>query len=241
MENPTSFPTGIHDIDREILFNTPDDELFAICLASKYTQELCNESFWRNKFIREFGTDLGKYVDKPYNQLYKYLRPLNDEELLEISSEKGYLPIIVIIIEKNIVDIHKNNDEAFQNAAEYGHLDVVKYLVKGPETQDPRRPWHPADIHTNNDYSLRYAALNGNLNVVKYLIECGADIHAYNDEALRCAAYNSHLDVVKYLIKNGADIHVDNGILLDNAKRKGYGRIENYLMKKMYKNHINIS
>jgi hypothetical protein len=42
-------------------------------------QQICNESFWRNKFIREFGTDLGKYADELYGYLYRKLKPLNVE------------------------------------------------------------------------------------------------------------------------------------------------------------------
>jgi hypothetical protein len=64
MDIPNNFPTGIHDIDREILFNTPDEELYSFCLSSKYMQQVCDENFWGNKFIREFGTDLGKYADE---------------------------------------------------------------------------------------------------------------------------------------------------------------------------------
>jgi hypothetical protein len=78
MEIPTNFPTGILDIDREILFHVPDKQLFVASISSKYMQHVCNEPFWHNKFIREFGTDVGKYVDKQYKNLYKELKPLND-------------------------------------------------------------------------------------------------------------------------------------------------------------------
>jgi hypothetical protein len=54
------FPTGVPDVDRKILFNVEHEELFSICIASKYLFEISNESFWRNKFTRHFGTDLKK-------------------------------------------------------------------------------------------------------------------------------------------------------------------------------------
>jgi ankyrin repeat protein len=230
MEMP-SFPTGIHDIDREILFNTPDEELFSTCISSKYLQEVCNESFWRNKFIREFGTDLGKYADKSYMNMYKELKPLDDEQLLEISAIRGYLPIIKVLVEENIIDIHAGDDDALINASLNGHLDVVKYLIEGPKNPKcpwdegckPLVPWHPANIHAGDDAAFIVAATNGHLDVVKYLIEGPgpldpwdedykslmpwhpANIHADDDGAFCYAAANGHLDVVKYLIEGPED------------------------------------
>jgi hypothetical protein len=140
MNSQYSFPTGIHDIDREILFNAPDEELYSTCISSKYMQQVCNESFWKNKFIREFGTDLGKYADKSYIHLYKELKPLNNKKLLKISAKRGYLPLIQSLIEQGIFNVNAYDDIALCNAARYGHLDVVKYLVEGPEDRDPKRP-----------------------------------------------------------------------------------------------------
>jgi ankyrin repeat protein len=215
MELPTNFPTGIHDIDREILFNVPDKKLFRTCIKSKYMQQVCNESFWRNKFIREFGTDLGKYADKSYRDLYRILSPLSNYELFEASIQYGYLPIIKSLFEENIIDIHNEGDKALISAAYYGHLDAVKYLIE-----------NGANIHAEDDAALRNAAYNDHLDIAKYLIEGpedakgdkrpwgAADIHAMNDLALRIAAYHGNLDIVKYLIENGANIHVNNDELL---------------------------
>jgi ankyrin repeat protein len=236
MENPTSFPTGIHDIDREILYNVSDKELFSACLSSKYMQEVCNESFWMNKFIIEFGTDLGKCADKPYKNLYKKLKPLNNEKLLTSSSKRGYLSLIKLLIEDpwRGTDIHVFDDKALRNAAFNGHLDVVKYLIK-----------NGANIHANYDESIRFAAKNNHLDVVKYLIKHGADIHAYRDEALRYAANNGHLNVVKYLVEGpwnenlqplvpweSANIHVYNDYALRKSALNGYLDVVKYLIEK---------
>ena len=101
---------------------------------------------------------------------------------------------------KELISVKVQN-RALKLVAEYGHLDIVKYLIE-----------RGADIHTCDDYSLRIASCCGHLKVVQYLIENGADIHA-NDiqfsitcHALRLACWNGHLDVVKCLLKNGADI-----------------------------------
>src|SRR6185369_2961863 len=81
-------------------------------------------------------------------------------------------------------------------AAEYGHIEIVKYLFE-----------RGADIRIYSDMALRYSAQNGHLQVVKYLIENGAYVHAINDSSLCYSAENGHLSVVEYLLYQGADIH----------------------------------
>jgi hypothetical protein len=59
---------------------------------------------------------------------------------------------------ENGADIHADDDYALVFAVSYGHLDVVKYLIEGPEdAEDDKRPWdegckllvpwHPANIN----------------------------------------------------------------------------------------------
>jgi hypothetical protein len=70
------------------------------------------------------------------------------------------------------VNIHIYNDYALLHAAEYGHLDVVQFLVE-----------NGANIHSRNDSALLCAARNGHLNTVQYLVENGADIsYLLNDK-----------------------------------------------------------
>ena len=92
-------------------------------------------------------------------------------------------------------------------AAKYGYLDIVKYLVE-----------HGADIHDDDYRAVCRASEYGHLNVVKYLVEHGADIHADYDASLQWASQNGHLDIVKYLVEQGADIHADNDYAIWSAK-----------------------
>jgi ankyrin repeat protein len=215
-----SFPTGIHDIDREILFNIPDEELFSTCISSKYLQEVCNENFWQNKFIRKFGVDLGKDADKPYRDLYREFNLLNTKELFKNSLKKGYLPIIKSLVDKNIINIHDDNERALRSAACFGHLVIIKYLVNSG-----------ADIHAFDDAALSNSAVCGHLNVVKYLIKHGANIHTKNDETFRHTALYGHLDIVKYLIKNGANIHANGDYALRLAAINGHLNVVKYLIE----------
>jgi ankyrin repeat protein len=207
-------------------------------------QQVCDETFWRNKFIREFGTDLCKYADKSYRDLYRKLSPLSDYELFETSIQYGYLPIIKSLIEENIIDIRKKGDKALRIATENGHLDIIKYLGK-----------QGVDIHRYNDHALREAAEFGYFDVVKYLVENGADINVYNGLALRIAAKHGNLDIVKYLIEgpldpkrpwevglqplvpwHPANIHAYNDNTLFEAATNGHLDVVKYLIE----NGINI-
>jgi hypothetical protein len=55
-----------------------------------------------------------------------------------------------------------------------GHLEVVKYLVKGG-----------ADIHTNNDEPLRCASEGDHSDVVLFLVSRGANLDAGGGKALK--------------------------------------------------------
>ncbi len=116
------------------------------------------------------------------NQLKKL-----DRQLIEASKDGNLSQVKSLIIEG--ADIHADGDCALHLAAEFGQLEMVKYLVED----------HDANVNTWDDYSIRWAALKGQLEVVKYLVSKGANIHAQNDCALRWAAENGHLEVVKYL------------------------------------------
>ena len=90
------------------------------------------------------------------------------------------------------INIDILNKELFW-ASEYGHLDVVRLLIK-----------NGADVSARDNFALRSASYNGNLEVVRLLIDIGADVSALDNYALKWASYYGHLEVVKLLIENGA-------------------------------------
>ena len=49
--------TGVEDVDREILLNLDDKDLFTTCSLSRTTKKLCDDKFWYRKFIRTYGTN----------------------------------------------------------------------------------------------------------------------------------------------------------------------------------------
>ena len=76
------------------------------------------------------------------------------------------------------------NEWACANAAQNGHLEVLKYLREEAEA-----PW--------DWYTASWAAGNGHLHILEYLVERKYD--KYNEDACELAAENGHLDCLKYL------------------------------------------
>ena len=88
-------------------------------------------------------------------------------------------------------------------AAEYGKLDMAKYLVE-----------NGADVNDRDDYEylpIHYAAMSGNLELIKYLIDKGAALYAkgYGGASVLHIAMSSDPDpaVFKYLISMGCDVN----------------------------------
>ena len=76
------------------------------------------------------------------------------------------------------------DERACENAAENGHLEVLKYL-----REEAKAPW----IWT----TASSAARNGHLQILEYLVERKYD--KYDEYACRNAAMDGHLDCLKYL------------------------------------------
>jgi ankyrin repeat protein len=97
-------------------------------------------------------------------------------------------------------DVNVNKNSAMRLAAIYGHLKIVKYLVK-----------QGADIHAVNDLALQVAARYGHREVVQYLNNIKERKLTMNlNEQLFNECENGNLDKVKRLVKQGADIHADD-------------------------------
>ena len=124
-----------------------------------------------------------------------------DKELLH-ASRNGDLSEV-----KRLVEVQHVNPNAFgalsttplHLASEYGHLDIVRYLVEERECDTEPNNFFPAPLHL--------AACAGRLDVVKYLIvkgRCNPMCRVkYNSATpLQLACEEGKVDVVKYLIED---------------------------------------
>ena len=111
-------------------------------------------------------------------------------------------------------------DEEMIEAAENGHLEVVRELLK-----------RGADIHYRDDEALLVAAVKGNLELVHLLLDSGANVNARDDMALRSAAAFGHLEIVRLVLQRGANVHALDDDALCMAAEYGYREMVQLLLQ----------
>jgi len=158
---------------------------------------------------------------------------------------------IIVINNKNKLNIIENNDYTLLWASENGYIEVVKHLVSKIRV----------NIHVYNDSPLKLACENGHLETIKYLINHGADVNLalqfaaeyghlnivkyfnmkkdininYNNNALQLASENGHLDTVKYLI---SEIGANDDIALQKAYENEHTDIISYIQYNRWVNYM---
>lgn len=183
------------------------------------------------KFLIEKGADINigflyscKFAKTNRDNIIKYIisnNPdlfYNDGEALMNASIAGDGKLVEYLIDHGLTPYI---DDAFTNACESGHFQIVKYLFnKG------------AQINTliNNANPLVLSCQNGFLNIVEFLIENNADIHICNDNAILTATRNGHLKIVKYLIRSGMNLQSLNDVLLEACVDNNHFEILKYLI-----------
>ena len=96
----------------------------------------------------------------------------------------------------------ENGKTLLHLATEYGHADIVKYLLANginPDTTDRM-----------GNTALQIAAYNGFPEISKLLINAGANVNtsnSYGITPLLNALFNQQYDIARFLIHNGANIH----------------------------------
>ncbi len=227
---------GNKDIDRKLFNELEDEDLVNMCQVNKKAQSLCNDQiFWMNRVFQRFGyvggnilrTNKDKYWGTWSEYYIKDLRKIKSNATFKLifGSYKGRLDHVVISLMGHGADIHIGNDEALKSASQYGHLDIVRYLV-GLKPDG-------ANIHIDNDIALRLASENGHLDIVRYLVELkpdGGDIHTRDEYALRWASINGHSDIVKYLISAGANVYANDDEALRYSSQNGHSDVVKYLI-----------
>ena len=100
---------------------------------------------------------------------------------------------------------------ALAYAAEYGQLELVKYLIDSKD----------ADIHICFDYPLRYAAGNGHIEIVKYLLstnKINTQTSFYN-QAIDWAKHDKHTKIIK-ILKDHIAKEKKNKVVRENLNEK---------------------
>lgn len=140
-------------------------------------------------------------------------------DLLDAINQNNTKQIKQLLLDPD-VNIHTNNERALRWATEYGHLDVVKFLVE-----------NGANVHTTNSMPLRLAVLGGYLDIVKFLVEHGANVHVDDNMPLRMAAIDGYFDILKFLVEHGANPEAENNRVIRGAANNGHIDIVAYLLQ----------
>ena len=121
-----------------------------------------------------------------------------------------------------VVDPTVDKNLAIQLAANYGQLNIVKFLVTLPGV-DPT-------IYSNN--VVRLAAQSGHIDVVKFLVTLpGVDPTILDNITIQYAAVCGHLEVVKFLVTlPGVDPAANGNHAIKWAALNGHLEFVKYLL-----------
>ena len=106
------------------------------------------------------------------------------------------------------LDTISNSYGIIQATAQYGHLELLKWLVLDSGQH--------IDVTDADNAAIRYAAENGHLDIVRWLVEESGqpvDVTACENYAIRFAAANGHFDIIRWIVKeSGQDVNATDGI-----------------------------
>lgn len=107
-------------------------------------------------------TSLLDYSKKNYENTIKF-----KNRLFLNACEKGNMIICNYLINKfNDIDIHVENEYAFQLSCEHGYLEISKWLVD----LSLQKNFIPINIHANNEAAFQKSCMNNHLEVAKWLV-----------------------------------------------------------------------
>lgn len=212
------FPSGIRELDMNILLFLPNSSLALVSCVCKYLALICDDNeFWRLKLNKLLDYEFPK-KNNWYKFTYKITRKNRCWKVIEDAGAD------VIRLVKNLVSkgyaVHTCKDSltlSLRNIAEVGNIQAVKDLVDLCKSVNVECDYNPA---------LWFAARWGHLDIVKYLVDLGAT----DQRAVSMASYCGHIPVINYLVHKGFDIRADDEYALRNALQSGNLEVVKYLI-----------
>ena len=121
--------------------------------------------------------------------------------------KNGKLTACQFLYRTTNIDIHANNDEAFQWSCDNGHLAMAQWFYQVSINTNKK-----INIHDRNELTFRWSCHNGHLVVVQWLYQLSTqinspiDIHAMNEGAFQWSCDNGHSAVAQWLYQLSIDI-----------------------------------
>jgi antitoxin component HigA of HigAB toxin-antitoxin module len=142
------------------------------------------------------------------------------------------IKFLVGIYRLTIDDLRTDDNIILLSSCEYGHLEIVKYLIN---TFDLK----VEDTKGIDDHdALQISCATGHLEIIKFLVDTfkltAKDIKSYNNSALRLSCTHGHLEVVKYLVDTfkltAEDARSNSNFALHWAYRNNHLEVVKYLI-----------
>jgi ankyrin repeat protein len=112
---------------------------------------------------------------------------------MELIKACGYGKLDQVVELLKTADPSSRDNQAIHLASEWGHVEVVKLLLKD-ERVDPG---------ADDNYAIRWASLNGHVEVVRLLLrEEKVDPSSRDNQAIEWASWGGHIEVVKLLLQD---------------------------------------
>ncbi len=217
------FPTGIIDIDKELLSYFFPDSLRAAGCTNKYLSTITSsDDFWRIRLSRAVNHEFEPValVRASYKVLCGILIHQSLGRQLVEAGGLGNIELIAALISQGASFEHG----LMISATRAGYLDVFEYL------------WLRVDFKFVGSL-IATAAECGHRHILEYLARVGAitdssdTIYAINSSIV-LAAGCGHVDIIEFLIGQGADIFREARRATEQAAISGHLHVIRYLLSK---------
>jgi ankyrin repeat protein len=143
------------------------------------------------------------------------------DDFLE-SCRAGDLNKVMKYVREGSEPTSTQNNLAVRYASQYGHLEVVKFLVTLPNV----------DPTANNNFAFQAASAKGHLEVVKFLVGLpNVDAVANDNCAVQMASKYGHLEVVKFLVSlPNVDASANDNFAVQYASMNGHLDVVKFLV-----------
>ena len=168
---------------------------------------------------QEILNEYGQYLT-PYSK--EYIKSNIDTDDITEVSKYGLLDEVKRLIQQG-VDPTVNNNKSIRWSSEYGHLDVVRELLK-----DPR-----VNPSVKDNSAIRLSSDKGHVEVVRELLkDPRVDPRVFNNLPIITSSMSGHVEVVKLLLKDPrVDPSADNNYAIRWASRFGQIEVVRELLK----------
>ena len=73
------------------------------------------------------------------------------------------------------INIHANDEWAFQSSCQNGHIEIARWLINLGESKN----YNKINIHAGNEYAFYWSCVNGYIEIANWLIHLG-ESQGYN-------------------------------------------------------------